>query len=244
MCAGKKPDNAAAENAALTGLQEGNLLAKKADWNGAIRQFSLALLQNPPADLRVRLLQARGEAYLSKGWLMGGFFSAIVHHAVKDFSRVIALRADEADGYLWRARALSAGFQHRRALPDFDTAVQIASAPNNSGSGDNALAATALRERGAVHERLQNREQALADYCEALERGGWHAAGHAQTLQKAITLAKVCIARHEFDTGINALKRISDAEPGEREPEIRALLFEAFLKEAAAAAAAAEVEGQ
>ena len=212
LCAGKKPRSGLWEQAeageeadAVLALQQGGFLARNADWNGAIREYSLALRRNPPRPLQAQLYQARGEAYLHKARLRAGFFGVPTLHAVRDFRRVIALRPEQAEGFLWRARARLAGFQLWRALPDFNTAVEIANA-----AGDDQLLAVAYRERGALHERLQNRQAALADYCQSLRREPvpFGPFAHTQTLENVRRVLAMCLAYGEWDVTIAACDQL------------------------------------
>jgi len=182
MQRGKKADDAGQRNEAIAAYSEAiQADASNAEaWRARGRDY-LAADDRPKAqadfDKAIEIQPGGAENYLARG----EFFSAIgePERAIHDYSLAINLNLERTEVYTARGKAYSEVRQFERAEEDFTKAIKlrIDNPEPYKGRGMALFALAlkaddlrALRVRGAVRERLDDNEGALADYTEAIRR--------------------------------------------------------------------------
>ena len=97
--------------------------------------------------------------YIDRAWAFINFGQSA--RAMADYAHAIRIAPDNAEAYRLRAEELLANRQYALALADLDVVVRLE--PNGFRGYD---------LRGLVHDKLDEREKALADYRQALSLDG------------------------------------------------------------------------
>lgn len=118
---------------------------KAKDYQGAINDYSLALVSNPND---IDALAGRAEAYY---WLKD-FPSAI-----QDFDLVLERNPNNATFFLYRGTAHVLLKEYEKAIADYNEAIRL-----------NPEYASAYNNRGTSYDYLEEYEKAIADYTEAI----------------------------------------------------------------------------
>jgi tetratricopeptide (TPR) repeat protein len=182
----------------------GNAHHARGDLDRALADYTQALALNPE---NVWAFGNRARTYWERGE---------VSQAIRDYSHVLHLEPDNLQARIDRAAALADLGRLDEALADYNQALQgvrssrrergaespepEASAVFHSGSGlaaySAALCARLFLERGQVHGRLGNHEQAIADFTESLNHATTSSAGSGPAGEDDPRVSAMVLALH------------------------------------------------